>query len=319
MTTTTTSPTSAALIGTAIALFAAVLPARVDAQLSSVIVRIEVASTKADGSPWDALGSAPDIVLCVARPGAIERCEPVQGNTYIGFFENVVWEPGSTVRLVDADPLGANDPIGSGVCPADGDCVIGQATITISLPLVEPPPVPLAEVARSCVPSGAPGRGVRTGEIRALVGLLVSETGNACSFAPGLFAEALACVTGSEGPSANFVASHPTGDRCWLQTRVLRDGDSLLFTATFGSGGESAFVAAAVRSTAAGSAWAPLCTQFFPWTAPYCGSEGPETARVPSGDVPTGCSVSTARIAELPVAFQDAVCGGVIDDEATRP
>ena len=110
-------------------------PVSAEAQLAAATVRVDVAATKVDGSPWDALGGLPDIALCITRPGTAQRCEPVQCNDILTcVFENVAWEPGSTLTVVDADAFSGNDPIGSGVCSPGPACVMGQATVTVVLP-----------------------------------------------------------------------------------------------------------------------------------------------------------------------------------------
>jgi hypothetical protein len=116
-------------------------------------VAVQVSARKANGQPWDADGSAPEIRMYVVTPGGTL---PVRGgcSSLTCTFQNVFLPAGATVRLMDEDMM-SPDLIGAGTCPTSSttstECRIGQAMLVLT-PATQPGPPPPTQPAVACGP-----------------------------------------------------------------------------------------------------------------------------------------------------------------------
>lgn len=104
------------------------------------MIRVSVAPTKDDGSPWDFGGSGPDIAVCIRGARSI-RCFPGGGDSRDGLsapecrdsytctFRNVPLPAGPySIEVIDVDAT-EHDTIGQGSCGADA--TFGQARVVV--------------------------------------------------------------------------------------------------------------------------------------------------------------------------------------------
>ena len=292
------------LLTTAIccALATGLLPAQVAAQAVIASIRVNVEPTKADGSAWDVGGAPPDVGLCVTRPGQAQHCEPSRcDDQYECLFENVTWEPGASVLVVDFDMFSGNDIVGSGVCAPDSECILGRARVYVMPPAPASPPTSVCTATR-------PRRPAMDDLAAALAALDLSGAAGVCNDGSSSSATAsdvssaiFQCVLSTDSSWLDIVSTSASWGTCHIVVEGGAVAGNRWLRVTVEGRGEDYQVAAATRR---GGVWTRVCSTFAPYVADFC-----DPSLLPSGGRIEGCDITYEQYSALAPDERRFLCG----------